>query len=75
MQVNTDVQEASAPGIQIDWEQIQRWSKTVLTRERIIEAVVAFVNVSVIGTIIFSLSKAVQFSAYTGLGYTAFGNF
>ena len=75
MRVNTNVQDASVPGVQVDWEQIQRWTETVFTKDSVVEIIFCIANISVIGTIIFALNKAVQFSAYTGLGYTAFGNF
>ena len=75
MQVNTDVQETGAPDIQVDWEQVQNWVGAVFTKDRVVEIIFCIANVSVIGAIIFALNKAGEISAYTGLGYTAFGHF
>ena len=75
MQVNTNVQETGAPGIQVDWQQIQSWAGAVFTKDRVVEIIFCIANVSAIGAIIFALNEAVQISAYTGLGYTAFGYF
>jgi hypothetical protein len=51
----------------LDWETLKTWAKTTFTRERLQEAALCAATVSVIGTVLFSLHRAVQH--YVILGF------
>jgi len=51
----------------LDWETVKTWAKTTFTRERLQEATLCAATVSVIGTVLFSLHRAVQH--YVILGF------
>ena len=50
-----------------DWETVKGWAKARLTRERIQEAALCAATVSVIGTVLFSLHRAME--SYIILGF------
>jgi hypothetical protein len=56
-------QTASRP----DWGTVQGWVKTVFARERIQEAALFAATVGVIGTVLFSLHRAMQ--SYVVMGF------
>ena len=43
-----------------DWETVKGWAKATFTRERIQEAALCAATVSVIGTVLFSLHRAME---------------
>jgi len=50
-----------------DWETVKDWAKATFTRERIQEAALCVATVSVIGTVLFSLHRAME--SYIVLGF------
>jgi len=50
-----------------DWETVKGWAKATFTKERIREAALCAATVSVIGTVLFSLHRAME--NYVILGF------
>jgi hypothetical protein len=44
----------------LDWETVKTWAKTTFARERLQEAALCAATVSVIGTVLFSLHRAME---------------
>jgi hypothetical protein len=66
MTIYTKVMTTQAATL-LDWETLKTWAKTTFTRERLQEAALCAATVSVIGTVLFSLHRAVQH--YVILGF------
>ena len=75
MQANTNVFETNVLELTTNWEIVRERAGEVFTKDRLVDALLIMANAALVGTISFSLYKAIQVSAYTGLGYAVFGHF
>jgi len=75
MRANTECLAAEVQTVQVGWGDPRAWAKRVFTSEAMECLLLTTAIVAMLGTIGFSLHKAMQVSASTGLGITSFGPF
>jgi len=75
MQANTTVLETDILDITENWALVRERATKVFTKERFVDALLVLANVTLAGTILFSIYKAMEISVYTGLGYAVLGHF
>ncbi len=75
MRANTAYLATDVQTVQVGWGDVREWAKKVFASDAMEDVVLAAANVAMVGTVMFSLHKAMQMFGSAGFGMTAFGPF